>query len=120
MTFDKDFKKNFKIEGFHNPVFFTSTVDYKKYAVSGTNWIEVPSDMTIEEVRKGFIDRRIDIREKLKADFTKEVPSSKGKTKYKVSFVSGAWKCNCSGFNFRKKCAHIDSVKLELKSKISL
>ena len=115
MNFDIDFKKNFRLEGWITPTMITSVVDGKKYAISGSNWIHIPNDMTYEDIKNGFIDLT-PIRTKEKHnDFYKEVKSSKGNTTYKVSFISGQWSCNCSGFSFRRKCTHIDNTKTELK-----
>ena len=115
MDFDTDFKKNFKIEGWLDPIIFTSTVDGRKYAISGGNWINIPDDMTHQEVKSGFIDLRLTLKKESHGDIYKEVKSSKGKTSYKVSFKSGSWNCTCSGFGFRRKCTHVDSIKSELK-----
>lgn len=116
MEFDKDFKKNFKIEGWLPPTTLTSVVDGKKYAISGGNWIHIPNDMTYEEVCAGFIDLRPTLRrEKNLGDVYKEVKSSKGKATYKVSYKNSSWNCTCSGFSFRRKCSHVDGVKKDLK-----
>lgn len=113
MEFNKDFKKNFKIEGWIHPTTITSVVDGKKYAVCGGTWIHIPHDMTFDEVQLGFIDLKL-TRKNASKDIFKEVKSSKGKTTYKVSFRSGYWNCTCSGFGFRRKCSHVEDVKKEL------
>jgi hypothetical protein len=112
MKFDKDFKKNFKIEGWMHPTTITSVIDGRKYAVCGGTWIHIPNDMTFDEVQLGWVDLRPVVKKS--NDIYKEVKSSKGKTTYKVSFRSGSWGCTCSGFGFRRKCTHIESVKKDL------
>ena len=116
-TFDKDFKKNFKIEGVLPPTIFKS-IHGETYACSGSLWIEIPSDMTLDEVYKGYTKETIKKIEP--KDIQTEVLSSKGDKKYKVQFKNGQWNCNCSGFGFRKKCAHIEKVKKELKNKVGI
>jgi hypothetical protein len=118
MVFDKDFKKNFKIEGYMSATTFTSVVDGRKYAVSGGNWIHIPNDMTFDEVRSAWVDLRVSLVKENHKDLIKEVKSSKGKSSYKVFFQKGSWSCTCSGYGFRRKCSHIDSVKKELKDSI--
>ena len=46
---------NFKIEGWFPPIKFNSIVDGKTYAVCGSKWIEIPEDMTYDEILKGWI-----------------------------------------------------------------
>jgi len=45
-----------------------------------------------------------------------KIPSSKDEAKsYKVIHTNGkGYKCNCPGFNYRKRCRHITEVKLGL------
>lgn len=113
VIFDKDFKKNFKIEGHLHPTTFTSVIDGRKYAVCGGNWIHIPNDMTFEEVLSGWVDLR-PVRE-AHSDVFKEIKSSNGESTYKVYFSNNSWSCNCSGFSFRRKCSHVDRVKKDLK-----
>ena len=42
---------------------------------------------------------------------TWQVTGSKGSA-YQVSIRSGRWSCTCAGFGFRRKCTHIDKIKL--------
>lgn len=111
VKFDKDFKKNFKIEGRIHPTTITSVVDGKKYAVCDGKWVHIPNDMTFDEVISGWVSLRPTLNTK---DIFKEIKSSKGNTTYKVSFRSGSWNCTCSGFGFRRKCSHVESVKKDL------
>jgi RNase P protein component len=72
--------------------------------------------MTIDDVRKGFIDKREKFRKSKEFNnIMREVKSSKGDKTYRVSFKNNIWSCTCSGFTFRKKCTHTDSVKNDLK-----
>lgn len=112
VKFDKDFKKNFKIEGWMHPTTITSVIDGRKYAVCGGTWIHIPNDMTFDEVQLGWIDLKPTLKQN---DIFKEVKSSKGNTTYKVSFRSGSWNCTCSGFGFRRKCSHVEGIKEDLK-----
>lgn len=41
------------------------------------------------------------------------VKGSKG-DEYKVSEVNGNFSCTCSGFKFRAKCRHVDSIQAEV------
>lgn len=111
--FNKYFRKNFRLEGLMSPTVMTSAVDGKKYAISGSNWIHIPGDMTFEEVKLGFVDLRPVSKEQ--DNVYKEIKSSNGKSTYKVSFRFGSWNCTCSGFGFRRKCSHIEGVKNDLK-----
>ena len=46
---------DFKIEGWFPPCIVKSHVDGVKYACCGSNWVEIPDEMTMEEVMKGWI-----------------------------------------------------------------
>ena len=115
MEFDKNFKENFRISGFMPPTLFVSPIDGRKFAVSGSTWIHVPDDMTYADICKGYIKTGGEKLVTSQKDFEKEVLSSKGVKKYKVAFKGGSWHCTCSGFGFRRKCAHVEATKKELK-----
>ena len=57
--------EKFTIEGWFPPAIFSSSVNGKRYAVCGHNWVEV-GDMTIEEVMKGYVCIAKDSPPKLK------------------------------------------------------
>lgn len=107
----EDFKKNFKIEGIYHPTIFRSIVSDKVYAVSGGNWVEIPPDMTFEEVQRGWVNTMP--KPKKAPEISKKIESSRGKGSYTVSHKNGAWSCTCSGFGYRRKCSHIDKLKKE-------
>lgn len=46
-------------------------------------------------------------------DIVEKVKSSNGKSNYIVKLQNGQWSCTCTGYSFRKRCRHIDEVKLK-------
>ena len=46
---------DFKIEGWFPPAIFFSAITGINYAVCGSNWVEIPSSMTMDDVMKGWI-----------------------------------------------------------------
>jgi hypothetical protein len=80
----------------------------KRYAISGSTWIEVTSDVTVEMVVKEWTPIHY-----VKREFsqTKEyrVPSSKPGEFYVVKKENGKWSCDCTGFSYRKKCKHLQN-----------
>lgn len=80
------------------------------YAVFGGNWIPVAPDTTLEEVTKWWVPSFPKVKMPTTKDKTFTVKGSKGDV-YEVSVQNNSWSCTCSGFGFRRKCRHIDSVK---------
>jgi hypothetical protein len=110
-----EFKSDFKIEGYFPPITFTSTLDGQKYAICGSNWIPIPTEMTHQEVHERWVKKEFKKPEPNQIE--KIVTASRGKTEYRVTF-NDKWNCTCSSFKFRRKeCKHIESVKLELRNK---
>ena len=85
-------------------------IDNITYVCPG--WHIVPEGTTLDDVYAHWT-------QELPANATKptgiiineEVLSSKGDKKYKVAYDGMWWNCECPGFGFRKKCAHVDQVK---------
>lgn len=110
------FKDNFKVEGYFAPTVFQSLLDDRRYCLCmGNPWIEIPDEMTTQEVHDRWVKR---ISVKPKTEFETTIKSSKGKTEYKVSFTDKKWNCSCSGFKFRGRCSHIDEAKQKLYDKL--
>jgi len=97
-----------------NPAIFDSLTSGKTYVVAGNQpWIEVPKGTTLNDVRwilsykpeKGTPNARKE---------TFEVEGSK-KNKYTVKrSASDTWSCTCVGFGFRRKCKHIENIKIKV------
>ena len=99
-----------KVKGPYPPVLVV--FGEKKYAISGSNWIEVPVGMTLYDV---FWDRVKPPKVEKVKEVVRVVPSSKGNKTYEVAVRSdGARSCTCSGFMYRRHCRHIDGLKKEM------
>ena len=55
----------------------------------------------------------MDVEEELPQGRVWEVKGSKGDV-YKVSELNGEYSCSCSGFKFRAKCRHVESIRQEV------
>jgi len=91
------------------PALYTSHTG-QRYAIAGSVWIEVPPDTTLEELDRYMIYVP---RVATKPSGTKswEVSGSKG-AKYTVRLANGSYTCTCTGFGFRRRCKHIEGVKV--------
>jgi hypothetical protein len=100
-----------KIKSFMPPTLLT--VKSGTYMVAGSQWIQVPSTTTFNEVKEAWIPDRAPIIPKPKSVEIKafKIPSSNGKGSYEVRFEHGQWNCDCPGFGFRRKCKHIEKAK---------
>lgn len=83
----------------------------KRYAVSGSCWIEVDDTVTFDMVQKAWIPLKPVANNTPSKRLDYVVMSSDGKTKYSVVNNNGSWSCSCPAFGFRKDCKHIKSVK---------
>lgn len=115
----QSFKDNFKIEGYFAPTTIISVLNDQKYAIciGMKDWMPIPDLMTQLDVHQRWIKK--EFTPKVGVKFSKKINSSRGgKTIYTVSYTD-KWSCTCSGFKFRGKCAHVEQVKSEFKSKIN-
>lgn len=85
-----------------------------RYAVSGSVWIQVTEDVTAEMVESAWepLYPR-DTKEYTTRKF--EIESSRNAEKYTVTERGGVWTCSCPGFEYRKKCRHIEQAKTNLR-----
>ena len=88
-----------------NPA-LTTGQDGKRYAISGSTWIEVPHDTTFEDLPMYMVvKQREDIQQQGEASW--QVTGSKG-SNYTVSLRQGQWSCSCPGFGWRRRCKHVE------------
>lgn len=83
-----------------------------RYAVSGSVWIPVTEDVTaemVEAVWEPLYSR--DTAEHQTRKF--EIASSRTTERYTVTEKGGKWSCNCPGFEYHKKCRHVEQAKNE-------
>lgn len=90
------------------PPCLATMISGKRYAISGSTWIEVPLDTTREQLDQYMIVER---PEPKKVEVW-EVDGSRGDT-YKVNFdvSAGKWSCTCPGFRWRGACKHIKAIE---------
>lgn len=110
----------FKIEGPYPPTIIRSFVDGKRYAISGV-WVEIPEDMTYEEVYAGWVNTCKRAKEnKVQYPISRKrffkVLSSKRDKNYVVKLDRGFYSCTCVGYDFRRDCTHIKQVKEYIKN----
>ena len=67
-------RENFKIEGCYPPTIMT-TISGVRYAISGSSWVEIEDDVTMEDALKGWISTMptigIEIKSKRKTTYAK-------------------------------------------------
>lgn len=84
-------------------------VAYIKKGTSQPFWFK--SGLPIDRRKRSFV--RDDITKFNVVDVNTQqwtVEGSKGAS-YNVSYADKTWSCTCTGFSFRGKCRHIDTIK---------
>ena len=85
----------------------------KSFLVSGTNWIEVPSDTKLSNISQYMVYESAGKNPTSEAlEF--KVAGSRGNT-YRVRCSENTWSCTCTGFSFRGRCKHIEECKKKVK-----
>jgi len=90
-----------------NPA-LTRMLDGQLYAISGGTWIPVPDGTTRADLPKYMTWNAPSEMATQMQRWT--VTGSKGSA-YTVQEYGGAWRCSCPGYQFRRKCRHIEGVR---------
>lgn len=85
-----------------------------RYAVSGSKWIEVGPEVTQEMVESTW-EPLYPRDETEYAERKFLITSSRSEEKHTVTEKGGVWKCSCPGFEYHKKCRHIEQAKTNLR-----
>jgi hypothetical protein len=83
-----------------------------RWMVANGEWLAIPKNVTLDMVRVAWV-KDIPVK-KTYINNKWKVKGSKGDT-YTVSITNNQWNCTCSGFGFRRKCKHVDEIKLKHK-----
>lgn len=92
-----------------NPALTTGR-DGKRYAISGSVWVEVPSDTTFDELQMYMVVKQREDNQR-EGEELWQVKGSRG-TNYTVSLRQGQWSCTCPGFGWRRRCKHIEEKQV--------
>ena len=92
------------------PPLIYNRYDGKRFAVSGQHWVEVPIDTTLEDIDKYMTLKPRPEPKNSEGDHNWIVEGSKG-NKYTVTLTGNQWSCTCVGFNYRRKCKHVQLRK---------
>ena len=93
-----------------NPVLSRMPVSGQLYAISGGTWIPVPDGTTRADLPKYMTWDRPTVASDAPQMERWTVEGSKGNS-YRVEAFDGLWRCSCKGYEFRRKCRHIEEVK---------
>lgn len=97
---------------FYPPTVVDMPASGKRYAISGSTWIEVTPDVTqkmVQDCWTPLVPKRI--IPLLEEEKTFKAKSSRTGEEYTVTQKGTQWSCSCMGFEYRKKCKHIDQFK---------
>ena len=104
----------FVIKGQYPPIVLISPTSGKRFAISGSEWIEIGPEITKEEVHNGWINpRKIEIVASNTRNFS--ILSSKGDKKYNVTVINGIATCECPASGWGRKCHHLDKALEKMK-----
>ena len=95
-----------------NPVLSRMPVSGQLYAISGSTWIPVPDGTTRADLPKYMTWERPGSAADAPQMERWTVKGSRGNT-YRVEAFNGLWRCSCKGYQYRRKCRHIEGVKNE-------
>ena len=93
-----------------NPVLSRMPVSGQLYAISGSTWIPVPDSTTRADLPKYMTWERPGSAADAPQMERWTVKGSRGNT-YRVEAFNGLWRCSCKGYQYRRKCRHIEEVK---------
>ena len=93
-----------------NPILSRMPRTGQLYAISGSVWIPVPDGTTRDDLPKYMTWDRPVLPSGSLQGRAWAVQGSKGQT-YNVRERGGLWTCECKGYEFRRKCRHIEGVK---------
>ena len=93
-----------------NPILSRLPVSGQLYAISGGTWIPVPDGTTRADLPNYMTWEPPQSAADAPQAARWTVKGSKGNS-YRVEAYSGSWRCSCKGYEFRRKCRHIEEVK---------
>jgi hypothetical protein len=109
-------KPYYTMKTFYKPIVMDMPHSGKRYAISGSTWIEITAEVTAEMVTEAWTPLYFRKAEpKASQEKHYKVKSSRTGESYVVTDDGiGNWSCNCVGFGYYKKCKHIAQIKKEV------
>jgi hypothetical protein len=84
--------------------------DGQLYAISGSVWIPVPDGTTRADLPRYMTWEPPTVVFNAPQARRWTVAGSKGNA-YRVEEYEGAWRCSCPGYQYRRKCRHIEEKR---------
>ena len=104
-------KPYYALETFYSPG-IANMADGRRFAIAGSTWIEIGPEVTSSMLTAAWTPvKRTPVNLGTVEDKVFEVVSKRSGEKYEVKSSYGKWSCTCPGFEYRKKCKHIEEIK---------